>query len=94
MNAGKAGSRLYAESAVRTMQVIRVHYPADEVRLAGASGRCFLGTPFVWQSVHLTKWILCGLWVDLKVVSMVSTSRPQFDKRGWQLEQEARVRML
>ena len=38
--------------------------------------------------------MLCGLWVDLKVVSMVSTSRPQFDNRGWQVEQEACVRML
>src|ERR1039458_730100 len=64
------------------------NYRAAEVRLAGASGRRFLGMPLGWQSRHFTKWMLCGLWVDLKVVSIVSTSRPQFDSRGWQVAQE------
>jgi hypothetical protein len=42
----------------------------------------FLGTPLVWQSIHLTKCMLCGLLVDLKVVSIVSTSSPQLDNCG------------
>lgn len=42
----------------------------------------FCGTPFAWQSAHLT---LCTLWrlrADLNVVSMVSTLMPQFDSCG------------
>lgn len=46
-------------------------------------GRTFFGgTPLVWQSMHLTVWTLWGLFVDLKVVSIFSTSRPQFESWG------------
>src|ERR1039458_2790351 len=51
----------------------------------------FFGTPFVWQSAHLTVWTLWGLLIDLNVVSMVSTLSPQFESCGWQVTHDARV---
>src|ERR1017187_8921843 len=51
----------------------------------------FFGIPFGWQSAHFTKWILWPLAALRNVVSIFSTSRPQLDRRGWQVAQEARV---
>ena len=51
----------------------------------------FFGTPFGWQSWHFTRWMLCRLSGLLNVVSIFSTSSPQFDNRGWQLAQDWRV---
>ena len=42
----------------------------------------FLGTPAGWQSTQATRWTSCRLSPDLNVVSIFSTSRPQFDSRG------------
>ena len=75
-------------------QLIATRYSSRFSRVARPDQVFFFGTPFGWQSRHFTKWMLCGLWVDLNVVSIFSTSRPQFDRRGWQLAQVARVRML
>ena len=41
-----------------------------------------VGTPRGWQSSHDTLWMLCVLSRERKVVSIFSTSRPQFDSRG------------
>src|ERR1039458_8693923 len=51
----------------------------------------FFGTPLVWQSAHFTQWTLCLLSAETNVVSIFSTSRPQFDILGWQVAHEARV---
>lgn len=41
-----------------------------------------LGTPCWWQSAHLTQWTLCELFAFAKVVSIFSTSSPQWDICG------------
>src|ERR1035441_6204671 len=51
----------------------------------------FLGIPLGWQSAHFTQWMLCLLSVERKLVSIFSTSKPQFDIFGWHSAQEARV---
>ena len=40
------------------------------------------GTPLGWQSSHLTLWTSWWLFGSLKVVSIFSTSMPQFERRG------------
>ena len=58
---------------------------------SGAPLALFRGTPFGWQSTHVTRWTSWRLSGERNVVSIVSTSSPQFDSRGWQPAQEARV---
>src|SRR5208283_1497515 len=42
-----------------------------------------------WQSPQATKWMLCLLAGERKVVSIFSTSSPQCESVGWQAEQDA-----
>ena len=77
-------------------QVVRHPYDAagcggqHKIRVCYARG-FFCGTPLVWQSAHLTVWMLWGLFVFLNVVSIVSTLMPQFESCGWHVVQEARA---
>ena len=41
--------------------------------------------------MQATRWTSLRLSADLKVVSIFSTSWPQFESRGWQPAHEARV---
>lgn len=86
------------DRAQETFRKLAICYAPRHSQTAEVSGKpnnyirgFFLGTPFVWQSRHLTVWMLWGLLFDLNVVSMASTLRPQLESCGWQVVHEARV---
>ena len=60
---------------------------------AGANGT-FPGVPWGWQSRQATRWMLCWLEGETNVVSIFSTSRPQWEFAGWQVAQEARAEVV